>query len=365
MAGCSRQLEVKLGFVGPISGPLADIGKDMLQGTQVAVEELNREGFLIDGRRAHFTLLVEDDKSNRDEGTAAVKRLLDKGIVGAVAHFNSGVAIPNAPLFAAAGVPEFSLATNPKYTHSGWKTAFRILGDDNEQGNALVRLATDKLKIKTPYVVDDQSVVGVGIREIIMNLYKKKGENVPAASTPKEAEKAPKEQYVAMAKKVIENKSDAVLFAGTQEAGVPLLKALRETGWNGYFLGPDGMCAMGAVKEAGAEADSKYLCVLPGAPASWLSNGINFIQLFKSQFNAEPGGQAAFTYESVHVMAEAMERARSIDPHKYVPELTKAPFPGKVQGSIAFDEKGDIKDATTVVYAVVDGKLVEQRALSQ
>ena len=364
IASCSRPIHVKIGFVGPLSGPIADFGKDMLRGTEVAIDELNHDGFIkIDGRPVHFELVVEDDKSDPEVGKAAAKRLLDAGIAGAIAHANSGVAIPNAAQFAAAGVPGFSLATNPKYTRMGYKTVFRVQADDVEQGNAMTRLA-DKLKVKAPFIVDDKTTYGIGLSEVMVAAYKAKNMTVPVESVaaPKDSAQA---DYSELAKKIIAANADAVLYGGTEEVALPLLKALRAAGSQAKFVGGDGMCSLSAVKHAGPDADTRYYCTTPGVPASWLSNGINFVQLFQAKFKSNPGPQAATTYESVHIMADAMQRANSTDPKVYLPQLTKEPFQGKIQGAVSFDAKGDIVNATVVAFQANNGELVEQRDMTR
>ncbi len=361
LAGCSRHTDVKLGFVGPLSGPLAEIGGDMLKGAQIAVDELNDEHFVVDGKRTRFELVVEDDASNADQGKAAVERLVASKVAGAIGHFNSGVAIPTAPLFAQAGIPEFSLATNPGYTHMGYPTAFRILADDDAQIAALVATATNSLKAgHNTMVIDDDSVSGIGIRDIVVKLFRAKHIDIPAATIPKGADMATFD-FSRLVKQVMDTNTHAVIWAGTEEAGVPFLAALRKAGSNAAFLGPDGMCSISAIKHAGDDAGD-YYCSIPGVPASWLSNGINFKNLFQNRFGSAPGGQAALTYESVHVMAEAMQQAGSTDPHVYIRELKKWSFDGKIQGEIDFDDNGDIKNGAVVIYKAVRGKLVEQTA---
>ena len=54
-------------------------------------------------------------------------------------------------------------------------------------------------------------------------------------------------------------------------------------------------------------------------------------------------------------MVDAMQRANSTDPAKYLPELSKANFKG-VTGTIAFDEKGDIKNGALTLYTYKAGK---------
>jgi branched-chain amino acid transport system substrate-binding protein len=55
------------------------------------------------------------------------------------------------------------------------------------------------------------------------------------------------------------------------------------------------------------------------------------------------------------VFVDAMKRAGSSDPAKYLPELTKTNYQGVI-GPIAFDEKGDIKNGPITIYVVKGGK---------
>ena len=64
---------------------------------------------------------------------------------------------------------------------------------------------------------------------------------------------------------------------------------------------------------------------------------------------------APYVYDAVNVMADAMVRAGSADPAKYLPALAQANFKG-VTGTIAFDQKGDIKNGALTLYTYKAGK---------
>ena len=51
-----------------------------------------------------------------------------------------------------------------------------------------------------------------------------------------------------------------------------------------------------------------------------------------------------------------MQKANSADPAKYLPELQKISFTGAT-GKIAFDAKGDRKDAEMTIFTMKGGKL--------
>ncbi|MCU6434802.1 branched-chain amino acid ABC transporter substrate-binding protein [Undibacterium sp. Jales W-56] len=354
LSACSRQVEVKIGVVAPMTGNLAHNGKSIANGAQIAVDELNEDGMYIQGKRAHFSLIVEDDKANPEDGKAAAQRLVDAGVAAVYGHFNSGVTIPAAPIYAKAGIPQMSASTNPKYTRMGIASAFRIGADDIEQGTTLGRIAVDKLKAKTVFVIDDASLFGVGLAAEVLKVLESK------KITPgKESVNPLTVDYPQLVKKIGESKSDVVIYGGDEPVGLGLLKAMRAAGIAAKFVTGDSMCDAAIIKAAAGNADHGYFCTVAGVPPSWLSGGAAFMQKYRAKFG-EPGAMSPISYDGIHVYAQAMQRAGSIDPKVFVPEMKKTSFDGKIQGTIEFDAKGDLKDGTVVIYESVGGSLTEQ-----
>lgn len=357
LAGCSREVAVKIGVVAPMSGPLAQYGKDIAHGAEIAVDELNASDFWIGGKRGRFELVVEDDKASPEEGKRAAQRLIDAKVDGVFGHFNSGVTIAAAPLYAKAGIPQLSVSTNPKYTRMGLKTTFRITADDTVQGATLGRLISEKLRAKSIYVVDDKTTFGLGLAEEVHKIFQQKNIRAPQASIdPKTAD------YAALAQTIAAANPDAVLFAGDEAAGLPTLQALRKAGSKARFVAADAMCDQSTLKNAKGDADNDFYCTIAGVPPSWLAAGIGFTQMYKAKFGA-PGSYSSLAYDGVHVLAQAMQQANSNQPHAYMPELAKGSFDGKIQGVVEFDAKGDVKDGEVVVFQAVGGQLTEQRSL--
>src|SRR5689334_14111031 len=87
-------LNIRIGFASPLTGPQAHYGRDNLNGTQLALDELNGRPIVVAGRAWHFDLLIEDDQADPKTGTLVAQRLVDRGIRAIVGHFNSGVTIP-------------------------------------------------------------------------------------------------------------------------------------------------------------------------------------------------------------------------------------------------------------------------------
>lgn len=356
ISGCSRQTTVKIGLVAPMTGELAQYGNDMKRGAQVALDEMESEGFRINNKRAKFELIVEDDKANPEAGKAAAQRLVDAGAMAVFGHFNSGVSIAAAPIYAKAGIPQLSVSTNPKYTRMNIPTAFRLTADDIQQGAALGRLINDKLRAKSVFLTDDRTTFGVGLTAEVAKIVKSKGGMPPSESIdPKTADYGP------IIEKIKAVNADVVFFGGDEGVGLPLLKALRAAGVSAVFVAGDAMCDASFIKKANNLADQAFYCTLAGVPPSWLAEGIGFTQAYRAKYNVAPGSYPSLAYTGMHVFAQAMQEARSTEAAVFMPVLAKGQFDGKIQGIVEFDAKRDIKDGTVVIFEAVKGVLTERK----
>ncbi|MFY3382740.1 ABC transporter substrate-binding protein [Paracidovorax sp. MALMAid1276] len=93
---------VRVGVVGPFTGPSADFGVPMLNGIQLAVDEINAVGGYL-GRP--LELVVKDDKANPDEGRKVSQELLAEKVVATIGFCNTGVALKSIDLFQDAKTP--------------------------------------------------------------------------------------------------------------------------------------------------------------------------------------------------------------------------------------------------------------------
>lgn len=64
---------------------------------------------------------------------------------------------------------------------------------------------------------------------------------------------------------------------------------------------------------------------------------------------------APYVYDAVMTMADAMQKADSAEPAKYLPALAKIKHDG-VTGLIEFDAKGDIKNGNVTLYTYKGGQ---------
>jgi branched-chain amino acid transport system substrate-binding protein len=115
----------------------------------------------------------------------------------------------------------------------------------------------------------------------------------------------------------------------------------------------DGACT-DKMKELAGDAAEGLLCSQAGIPVEAADK--KFLDAYKKKFNVDPIIYAPFTYDAANLLIEAMKKANSPDPAKYLPELAKIDYKGAT-GKIAFDDKGDRKDAEITMFTMKDGKL--------
>ncbi len=343
-------IEIKIGHVGPLTGGIAHLGKDNENGARLAVEEANAARIRIDGKDAKFTFVAEDDQADPKVGTTVAQKLVDAKVAGVVGHLNSGTSIPASDIYNKAGIPVISgSATNPKLTEQGFKVQFRVVGRDDQQGPAIASFLAATKKPKLVAVIDDATAYGEGIANEVEKTLK--AANIKVLPREKGTDKTT--DWKAILTKVKGKRPDAVFYGGMDATGGPLLKQGRELGVKAVFSFGDGACTDEMTKLAGAAADG-LLCSQAGLPPQAADR--KFTEAYKKRFNADPILYAPFTYDGANLLIEAMKKANSADPAKYLPELAKIDFTGAT-GKIAFDAKGDRKDAEMTIFTMKGGKL--------
>ncbi len=339
------EVTIKVGHAAPLTGPQAHLGKDNEHGAVMAIDELNSRGLLISGSKVKFVLISEDDQADPKTGTTVAQKFVDQKVNGVIGHLNSGTTIPASRIYSDAGIPQISgSATNPTYTQQGFKTTFRVFANDVHQGQALAQFATQSLKAKTIAIVDDRTAYGQGLADE----FKKAAEAGGAKIVTQEFTTDKATDFKAILTKIKAVNPDVLFFSAMDAQGGPALKQARELGLKATFLIGDGGCTPEFIKLAGKAAEGQY-CSLPGVPLEKMPGGTVFKDKYQQRFNQQIQLYAPYVYDAVMVMADAMQRANSADPAKYLPEVGKSQYQG-VTAKIVFDAKGDLASPAVSIY---------------
>ncbi len=344
---------IKIGHVGPLTGGIAHLGKDNENGARLAVEEINAAGGLKVGDKTYkFELVAEDDKADPKEGTLAAQKIVDSGAVAVVGHLNSGTTIPASKIYADASVAQISpSATNPKYTEQGFKTAYRVVANDNQQGSVLANYAAETLKAKTIAIIDDRTAYGQGLADVVEKVAKEKGLKVVG----REFTNDKATDFNAILTKIRGAKPDVVMYGGMDATAGPMAKQMKQLGIKSTFLAGDGVCSPEFIKLAGDAAGILH-CSMAGEAVEKMAKGADFVAKYKAKFNQDVQIYSPYAYDAVYVVADAIKRAGKADRASITAAMPAANYEG-VTGTIAFDEKGDIKGGAISMFKVNDGKM--------
>jgi branched-chain amino acid transport system substrate-binding protein len=351
-APATGKVSVVIGSVAPLTGGIAHLGKDNENGARLAIEEANAAGIKLDGKDVVFDLISLDDQADPKVGTTVAQKLVDTKVAGVVGHLNSGVTIPASAVYNGANPPIPMItgsATNPKLTEQGFRNVFRVVGRDDQQGPAIANYLAATAKPRVAAVIDDATAYGEGLANEVEKTLKAAGVKV----LPREKGTDKTTDWKAVLTKVKGESPDAVFYGGMDATGGPLLRQGRELGIKAVFSFGDGACT-DKMKQLAGDASDGLLCSQAGIPPQAASK--KFLEAYKKRFNIDPILYAPFTYDAANLLIEAMKKANSADPAKYLPELQKIDYAGAT-GRISFDAKGDRSDAEMTIFTMKAGVL--------
>jgi branched-chain amino acid transport system substrate-binding protein len=361
LAACAHGADavVRIGSASPVSGPSAHLGKDTENGARLAIADLNAKGFAIGGKKVTLALVAEDDGGDPKQGTAVAQKLVDAGVAAVVGHLNSGTTVPASKIYHAAGIPQITpSATTPSYTAQGFKSAFRLVANDNKVGSTLGRYAVTRLQAKRVAVIDDRTAFGQGLADEFIKGLKAAGGSAEVVSRQFTNDKAT--DFNAILTQVKSKKPDLVFYGGMDAVAGPMLKQMKALGMDIKFMGGDGVCSEKLPQLAGdGLGENRVSCAVAGGVTGAQEQGFaDFVARYRKTYGIELQTYAPYAYDAVMVLAGAMQRAKSADPAVYLPELARTRYQG-VTGNIAFDAKGDLLDAAMTIYTYRGGKKIK------
>jgi len=343
---------VLIGHAAPLTGGMAQHGKDTENGAMLAIEEINSKGLVVGSQKIVLKLDSQDDAGDPRAATQVAQKLVDEGIVGVVGHLNSGTSIAASKIYSDANVVEISpSATNPAYTSRGFRTTFRLVGTDAQQGPALAKFAANVLKIKKVAVVDDSTAYGQGLA----NEFEKTAKALGVTVVSHEATNDKVVDFQAVLTKIKSEGPDAIMYGGMDATGGLFAKQAQQLGLKARVLGGDGLCTSTMALLAGAAVDDVY-CTEPGVPLERMSQGERFSQSYQKRFNHPIDLYAPYAYDAVYIIVDAMKRAKSTNPANILAAIKNTEYQG-VTGQIAFDSKGDLKQGSISVYGFKNKQL--------
>lgn len=351
LAGCSKVPDVvKIGVAQPLSGPLAALGQDLLNGVRLAVDELNKAGYSVDGKRVTFEVIAQDDRADAAGGRAAAQQLLEAGVAAVIGHLNSGVSLETAPLYAAKNVPQLIISTNPKITQLGLPTTFRIVANDALQARAIGAFAAAQLDARAYAVADDGTPYGKGLADGAAAELKKAKKNIALHQSFDDKTVAFKD----LAAKLKEAQVGVFICMLNDFQALALLEELNKIGHTRMaVLGGDLVKTADMAK--GMDLVDQIYATSPVLDVTEFTTGRQFVEKYIAAYQKPPAYGGHYTYDAMYVVSEAIRKANSADPAAITTALRTINGYAPVTGTMTWDEVGEQRYGAVGVYELRRG----------
>jgi branched-chain amino acid transport system substrate-binding protein len=333
--------QIKMGVAGPITGPNAAFGAQLVNGTQQAVDDINKAGGIL-GQQ--ITLEQGDDVSDPKQGVSVANKFVGDGVKFVVGHFNSGVTIPASDVYQENGVLFITpSATNPKVTDRQLWDAFRTCGRDDQQGMLWAEYARDHLKGKKIAVVHDKTTYGKGLADAALDNMHKFGIKEVLYEGVNTGEK----DYSAIVSKIKESGADFLMWGGLHTEGGLIIRQMRDQGMKTVMVSGDGITDNEFAQIGGPGVEGTLMSFGPDPRNNPSAKDV--VAEFKAK-NFDPEAYTLYSYAAVQIMKQAAEATKSLDPKKIAEYMHSGKTFHTVIGDIAYDKKGDRTSVDYVWY---------------
>ena len=343
--------EILVGYYGDLTGRTASFGQSTKNGVEMAVDEINNAGGIM-GRKVR--VIVEDDQGEPNKAATVVSKLVNQdkvhAILGEVASSNSLAAAPKAQ---EARVPMISpSSTNPNVTQVG-DYIFRVCFIDPFQGDVMAQFAAKNLKAKRAAILYDfNSDYSRGLHQFFTRSFKQLGGEIVSEQSYTQGDRDFSGQLTA----IRSANPDVIYVPGYYgEVGV-IANQTKQLGIKAPLLGGDGWDSPQLWQLGGAALNGDYISnhysVDDPSPAIQ-----KFVADYKTRYKILPDALAALGYDSMKVLADAIQRAGTTESAKLRDAIAQTTNFAGVTGSITIDkDRNAVKPA--VVLKLQDQKFV-------
>lgn len=337
---------VTIGFVGALSGVSESFGKSLANAAELAISEVNRNPFRIDGKRVQFRLLRMDDRNDAERTQRVATALVQAEVIGVIGGTNSNTSIAASKILSDAGVAQISPTSSlRKYTEQGYRTTFRMLGIDDDACIYLGEYVVKELHAQRIAVIDNGTAFGVNVGTRFSEVAREHGAVIVSRDSVSDVLM----NFSEILRRVKAQDIDAVFFGGYSEQTSMLaqsmlrqeVKARLVTSMNGIvgssFLIASGIAANGTVAQE------------TGIPFNKMPGWKKFEADFNQRFDFQISSMTPYAYDAAHVLMAAVRQANSLNPRKVTNALHEISFKG-LTGVIAFDAVGNPRAPSYTIY---------------
>jgi branched-chain amino acid transport system substrate-binding protein len=327
--------KIKIGFLGAKTGARSYGGTECLKGIQMAVEDLNQAGGILNKK---VELIEGDYASNSSEAVKVTQRLVDQQVVAIIGDNTTGIT----KLAATVCQSNKVVLVSPTATGSGvvelGDYIFRIALLDSVAVPAVVSYLTEEMQWKKAALV---KTLGQSYTEGLTALFKpalvRNGIEIVSEQKIRKNDTNFSDQVTDLTG----YQFDGLVFPGNFNEAAPFMLEMRKQGLQQVVVGGDSLFSRDLIKTGGSAVDG---CLTYAGFAVDTRDVSPKTQEFIKKYQAKNDGLlpdvfSAQAYDAVFLVADAIKAAGSADPAIFREELAKTSGWEGVSGRITFDEE--------------------------
>lgn len=331
--------EVKVGFMGPLTGDAASYGESIKRGVDLAIQEM---------ALPNVKLIYEDSQCEGKDAVNAIRKLIDvdkvQAIIGEVC---SGATLAAAPVANANRVPMVSAAsTSPDISDAG-EYIFRTVPSDALQGSFGAELVYDKGLRKLAVLYSNEEY-GVGFNTVVSARFEELGGEVVSQES---FERGATDIRTQLTKVKAAGPDALYLIINSPASSVAALKQIKELGVDAVIFASEGLKAQEIIDDAGEAAEGLLLTSVSGGSAE-------FSDRHQAEYGEGPGPFAAQGYDAAKAILLTIQDGAATG-EAIKDALFELSFEGAT-GTIDFDSNGDIV-GNYEIFVVENGEFVLQK----
>ncbi|HVV43398.1 MAG TPA: branched-chain amino acid ABC transporter substrate-binding protein [Nitrobacter sp.] len=332
--------DLTIAVAGPMTGGESAFGRQMKNGAEQAVADLNAAGGVLGKKLALF---VGDDACDPKQARSIAEKIASQGIPFVAGHYCSSSSIPASEAYADGNVLEITPAsTNPLFTERKLWNVARVCGRDDQQGVVAGDYIAKHFKGKNIAILNDKTTYGKGLADETKKALNKAGVQEKMYESYNKGDK----DFTAIVSRMKRENIDLVYVGGYHQESGLIVRQMRDQGMKTVLMAGDALADKEFASITGPAGAGTLFTFGPDPRKKPSAKAI--VERFKAK-GIDPEGYTLYTYAAMQVWAQAAAKAGTTDPMKVMTAI-KAGTWDTVLGKMAFDEKGDIKQIDYVVY---------------
>ena len=347
---------IKLGSIGPLTGPYAQYGNGVANAIQLAIDEINELGGL------QFSLLSEDDEGDGEKAVSAYYKEMDDGLQILVGTVTSGACAAVADVANQERVFMLTPSASSPTVTDGRDNVYQVCFTDPNQGSgAADYMFSQKLGTKIAVIYNNAQDYSDGIYRSFKLRAEELGLDVVSVSTFSDDANADFSVQLSNAKNA---GADLVFLPIYYTPISAILQQAKAMDYAPAFFGVDGMDGLLDIEGFDTTLAEGAYMLTPFDANAQDEQTVNFVTKYVAKYGETPNQFAADAYDATYILYAACQElgiTAETKPEEacelLIPWMQTATYSGLTGTGMTWNDAGEVTKVATAVV-IRDGVYV-------